>query len=91
MSRRDRGAWLDRPGSSHGSGTKNARLDDICDAAKDTGITVFSVGFEVTSSSATVMRNCASSPAHYFDVEGLDLTDAFAAIAREISKLRLVN
>ena len=54
-------------------------------------ITIFSVGFEVTSSSATVMRNCANSPAHYFNVTGLDLSDAFEAIAREISKLRLVN
>jgi hypothetical protein len=37
------------------------------------------------------MRNCASAPSYYFDVNGLDISDAFAAIAREISKLRLVN
>ncbi|WP_166126528.1 pilus assembly protein [Maritimibacter fusiformis] len=90
-------AWYDNfwflpsHGSEFGNSTKNARLDDICTAAKDQDITIFSVGFEVTSASATVMRNCANSPAHYFDVDGLDLSDAFAAIAREISKLRLVN
>lgn len=84
-------SWLGTPGSSYGSSTKNTRLQAICDAAKAENITIYTVGFEVTSSSATVMRNCASSPAHFFNVNGLDLTDAFAAIARDITKLRLVN
>ena len=83
--------WLPRPGSSFGNSTKNARLHEICNAAKDRGITVFTIGFEVTYSSGLVLRDCASSPAHFFDVQGLDLADAFSAIAREISKLRLVN
>jgi hypothetical protein len=83
--------FLDDPGSEYGNSVKNARLQAMCTAAKDEDITIFSVGFEVTSASATVMRNCANSPAHYFDVSGLDLSDAFEAIAREISKLRLVN
>lgn len=84
-------SFLPTPGSDYGTSTKNTRLQTICTAAKDQDITIFSVGFEVTSSSATVMRNCANSPAHYFNVTGLDLSDAFEAIAREISKLRLVN
>ncbi len=83
--------WLGDPGSGWGQSTKNDRLDDICDAAKAQNITVYTIGFEVTSASAAVMRACASSPAHYFDVDGADLTDAFAAIARQISALRLIN
>lgn len=83
--------FLSAPGDDYGNATKNTRLQAICSAAKEQDITVFSVGFEVTTSSATVMRDCASSDAHYFDASGLDLTSAFAAIAREISKLRLVN
>jgi len=83
--------FLPSQGSRHRNSEKNDRLDDICTAAKDEDITVFTIGFEVTTSSATVMRNCASSPAHYYNADGLDLASAFAAIAREISKLRLTN
>jgi len=88
--RYDQYSWLDA-GSSYGTYTKDDRLDDICTAAKNAGITIFTVGFETSDRSNAVMANCASSPAHHFDVQGTDLTDAFAAIAREISKLRLVN
>ena len=88
--RYDQYSWLDA-GSSYGTSTKDDRLQDICTAAKDAGITIFTVGFETSNRSNDVMEACASSPAHHFDVDGTDLTDAFAAIAREISKLRLVN
>lgn len=87
----DKFSWLDDQGSEHRNSAKNSRLQSICTAAKNEDIVVFSVGFEVTTSSATVMRNCASSDAHYFNADGTDLASAFAAIAREISKLRLVN
>lgn len=87
----DRWNWLSSPGSSVRNSEKNDRLQDICDAAKAKDMTIFSIGFEVTGSSGDVLRDCASTPAHYFNVDGLDLSDAFAAIAREISKLRLVN
>ena len=88
--RYDQYSWLDA-GSSYGTYTKDDRLSDICTAAKNAGITIFTVGFETSDRSNAVMAACASSPAHHFDVDGTDLTDAFAAIAREISKLRLVN
>ncbi|MEC7760292.1 MAG: pilus assembly protein TadG-related protein [Pseudomonadota bacterium] len=69
---------------------KNNNLAEICTAAKDAGMVVFTIGFEVSGSQHDIMRNCASAPAYYFDVDGLDISAAFAAIAREISKLRLV-
>lgn len=79
------------PGGSYNNGAKNAFLKTICGEAKRAGITIYTVGFEVTSASATVMNQCASSPAHFFDVDGADLSDAFNAIARQITALRLVN
>ncbi|WP_421703601.1 Tad domain-containing protein [Aliiroseovarius sp.] len=88
--RYDQYSWLDA-GTYYDTTTKDDRLQDICTAAKNAGITIFTVGFETSERSNAVMASCASSPAHHFDVEGTDLTDAFAAIAREISKLRLVN
>lgn len=69
---------------------KNDNLDEICTAAKNAGMVVFTIGFEVSGSQHDIMRSCASAPAYYFDVDGLDISAAFAAIAREISKLRLV-
>jgi hypothetical protein len=83
--------WLPTPGNDYGNSTKNARLHDMCEAAKDTGIRVFTVGFEVTYDSAIVMKDCASGDGYYFDADGLDLASSFAAIAREINKLRLTN
>ena len=69
----------------------NTMLSNICSAAKNEGIVIWSVGFEVNNSSADVMRACASSPSHFFRVEGLEISDAFSAIAGQINQLRLVQ
>ncbi len=74
-----------------GSGTKNSRTRSICNAAKDKNIIVFTIGFEAPSSGQAVIEDCASSPAHYFDVDGLEISDAFASIASSIRKLRLTQ
>ena len=70
---------------------KNNRLNSICTAAKDAGILIFTIGFETSEASNQVLENCASSPSHHYDVAGLDLTEAFNSIAREIHELRLTN
>jgi hypothetical protein len=84
-------SWLDYPGSYNGTSTKNSRLDAMCDAAKAQDITIFTIGFETSWSTEELLRECATDDAFYFDVDGLDLSYAFASIAREISKLKLVN
>ena len=66
-------------------------LEDACDAAKDQGIIIWSIGFEVQDHGAEVMRRCASSDAHFFRVEGVEITEAFHAIARQINNLRLTQ
>lgn len=66
-------------------------LGNICTAAKDDGIVVWAIGFEVPAHSDTIMADCASSPDHYFSVEGDEISEAFAAIARNISQLRLTQ
>lgn len=70
---------------------KDARLDDICDAAKAQGVVIFTIGFEVTDHSANVMRDCASTPNHFYRVEGLDIEYAFASIANQINQLKLTQ
>lgn len=69
----------------------DSRLDAICDAAKAQGVVVFAIGFEAPRRGLDAMSNCASSPAHFFDVQGADLTETFAAIANTITQLRLTQ
>jgi hypothetical protein len=45
----------------------------------------------VTNDSADVMRDCASTPSHFFRVEGIEIAAAFEAIARQINQLRLTQ
>ncbi len=81
--------FLPDPTDVYGYTPKNARLDQICTQAKAVGIEVFTIGFETSSASNQIMQACASSDAHHFDVDGIDLDDAFRSIAREIHELRL--
>ena len=74
-----------------GSSTKNTRTNAICNAAKDEDIIVFTIGFEAPSSGEAVLQACASSPAHFFDVNGLEIAEAFSSIASSIRKLRLTQ
>ncbi|ETX27377.1 pilus assembly protein TadG-related protein [Roseivivax isoporae] len=66
-------------------------LGNICDAAKENGIVIWSIGFEVTDHGADVMKRCASSPAHFYRVEGIEIENAFYSIARAINQLRLTQ
>ena len=75
----------------YSNGYGNALLDDICDAAKARGITIWTVAFETDGASGNVLRQCATSPAHHFDADGRDLEDVFYAIARAINQLRLTR
>lgn len=71
--------------------TANARLAAICTAAKDAGVLIFSIGFEAPYNGRQVMKNCASSDSHYYDVSGIEISEAFQAIARTINQLKLVQ
>lgn len=84
-------SWLGDPDGAYGNSTKNDRLSTICQAAKDEGIVVYSIGFEVTQDSAEVMADCASSPGHYFNADGTNLAETFGVIASSINQLRLTQ
>jgi Flp pilus assembly protein TadG len=66
-------------------------LQNVCDAAKENNIVIWSIGFEVNDHGANVMRDCASSPSHFFRVEGVEISEAFQSIARQINALRLTQ
>lgn len=67
----------------------NTLLQNICTAAKNKGILIYSIGFEISNRSAEEMEECASSPSHFYRVEGLRISEAFASIARQLQQLRL--
>lgn len=83
--------WYYAPYSYVTSTTKDARLNQICTAAKNRNIEIFTIGFEVTDYSAQVMQNCASTPNHFYRVEGLEIGYAFASIANQINQLKLTQ
>lgn len=74
-----------------GSSTKDTRTKNICDAAKAQDIIVFTIGFEAPDSGQAVLKDCASTISHYFDVDGLEISDAFSAIASSIAQLKLTQ
>ena len=76
---------------AYGTSTKDARTREVCQAAKDEGIIVFTIGFEAPSNGRAVLRDCASSDSHFFDVNGLEIRNAFATIATSIRQLRLTQ
>ena len=77
---------------TEGYASIDARLSDICTAAKEGNrITVFAIGFEAPTRGQDAMRDCASSLGHYFDVEGTEISDAFRSIASQITMLRLTE
>ena len=80
--------------SSSGNTLSNAlddRTEAACDYAKAQGIRVYTITFQVNSSSTRdMMRDCASHPSLYFDSPSNEaLRDTFEMIAGDLTNLRL--
>jgi Flp pilus assembly protein TadG len=77
------------------SGALSDALDDrtaaACDYAKSLGVRVYTITFQVSSSSTRdMMRDCASNPYLYFDSPSDEaLRNAFEMIAGDLTNLRL--
>lgn len=73
------------------SSTMDSRSLSICAAAKANNVKVFTIGFEASTVGQNLLRSCATTPAHFYSVAGLNIRTAFSAIASSISKLRLTH
>lgn len=65
-----------------------------CDLAKNQsprGVIVYTIAFEAPGVPEQQMRECASSPSHFFAADGDSIADVFEAIARQIKTLRLTH
>lgn len=69
----------------------DVNLRAICDAANNAGIIVFTIAFEAPANGRSVMQYCATTPSHYYDASGIEISEAFASIAQSINQLRLIQ
>ncbi len=69
----------------------DSNLSTICSAAKAQGIQIYAIGVEAPSHGLAAMQDCASSPAHYFDIDMSELNATFASIGRVVTALRLTQ
>jgi len=90
--------WGQRLGLDVGSsGTQrnaamNARLAELCNNMKAKGIVLYTVRVEVNSGQSSLLKNCASQPDNFYDVQNVaDLGEAFEQIAGQISRLRIAK
>ncbi|WP_374516825.1 ubiquitin-activating E1 FCCH domain-containing protein [Brevundimonas sp.] len=88
-----------------GSGSNSSKIDcsstngspfaqgrELCDGMKARNVVVYTVGFQLAEGgdAASLMQYCASKPANFFlPASGGDLSEAFAAIGRDITQLRI--
>lgn len=77
------------PNSPNGRSDEQART--LCQAMKDHGITVYTVGFQLEEANAvSTLQDCATDAAHAFLAnDGNELKMAFRHIAFQLAKLRL--
>jgi Flp pilus assembly protein TadG len=64
----------------------------LCDGMKAQGVVVYTVGLQIDNGgqAADLLSYCASTPANFFlPANGGDLSEAFAAIGRDITQLRI--
>lgn len=74
------------------NGTSFEQATELCEAIKEAGVVLYTVGFGVTPNgdAAEFLAECATSSGHAFlPNSGANLTESFAAIGRDITRLRI--
>ena len=70
----------------------DSRLALLCTNMKNAGIVIYTVRVEVTTGSSSLLRNCATTPDKFYDVQSAsNLTAVFSAIAGSIENLRITQ
>jgi Flp pilus assembly protein TadG len=66
----------------------DTRTEKVCDNIKADNVRIYSV--RVINGNATLLKNCATNPGMYYDVdEASELNGVFSAIAQNLANLRL--
>ncbi len=77
--------------TGRGGSEEDVVMAAACSAAANAGIVVYTIGFETSASTSEKLEDCASTPSHYYDAEGIEISSVFAAIAASIQKLKLTQ
>ncbi|MCK8483881.1 Tad domain-containing protein [Aliiroseovarius sp. S2029] len=95
------GRLISNSNDSDGNGTRDIdqRLLDQCTAAKNAGITIYTIEMETPDTATDAMQKCASTKVGesgkpellHYKVSALDIGKVFSKIAADINKLRLIN
>lgn len=80
--------------------TKNTRMNNVCSAAKNNGVVIYTIGYMIDSDGTAEksLKKCATgydaatdaSP-YYYDVDDVDISKAFSSIAGSVQTLRLTQ
>jgi hypothetical protein len=76
------------------NGSSFDQAQALCTAMKQAGVIVYTVGLDVVDDprARSLVNNCATDADHvYLPANGTELKDAFNAIGREISELRIAQ
>jgi hypothetical protein len=66
--------------------TANTMQEATCTEMKKNGITIFAVAFDISDSAAKPLKNCASSPKHYFSsTTSVGMSEIFKQIGGSLS------
>lgn len=80
-----RNAWHTYAGNT----TADNYTLSVCNLLKAQNVQIFTIGFEAPQRGKDLMRACATSPSFYYDVNGVEISEAFSSIANTIQQLRL--
>lgn len=70
----------------------DARTAQLCTNMKKAGIQIFTVRVEVSDGTSDMLRDCATSPDMFYDVQNSSaLNDVFASIGSQINELRIAK
>ena len=76
----------------NGLGDSSAQSKWLCDGMKSDGIVIYSVAFNAPESSKSVLRDCASSAANFYEATtGDELLAVYDAIAANLDQVRLTK
>ncbi|RDC75446.1 hypothetical protein DLJ49_01490 [Rhodovulum sp. 12E13] len=70
---------------------KNQRTSDICAAARAAGIVVYTIGMDTYGQGADTLEDCAGSSTSFYDIDAIEISQAFSSIAQQINQLRLTQ
>ncbi len=83
--------WIATFRAQTATATMDTQMQAMCSQAKADGVIIYGIAFEAPPIGQTQISTCATSAAHYFNASGIQISTAFAAIANNISQLRLTQ